>query len=80
MFCCVVLDAFSRKVVGWAIDSTQTTALVTSALGMATKTRNPASGWYYIAIAASNLGSTGRRNSVLCKGLYRCGRRHLMAC
>jgi transposase InsO family protein len=31
-------------VVGWAIDSTQTTALVTTALGMATSTRNPDSG------------------------------------
>jgi transposase InsO family protein len=44
VYCCVVLDAFSRKVVGWAIDSTQTTALVTTALGMATSTRNPDSG------------------------------------
>ena len=44
VFCCVVLDAFSRKVVGWAIDSRQTTALVTCALGMATKTRNPGVG------------------------------------
>ena len=40
VFCCVVLDAFSRRVVGWSIDSTQTTTLVTTALGMATKTRN----------------------------------------
>lgn len=44
VYCCVVLDAFSRMVVGWAIDSTQTTALVTTALGMATGTRNPDSG------------------------------------
>jgi putative transposase len=44
VYCCVVLDAFSRKVVGWAIDSTQTTVLVTTALGMATSTRNPDSG------------------------------------
>lgn len=44
VYCCVVLDAFSRMVVGWAIDSTQTTALVTTALGMATSTRNPDSG------------------------------------
>jgi transposase InsO family protein len=44
IYCCVVLDAFSRMVVGWAIDSTQTTALVTTALGMATSTRNPDSG------------------------------------
>jgi len=34
-----VLDAFSRLVVGWAIDSTQTTTLVLNALGMATRRR-----------------------------------------
>jgi hypothetical protein len=36
VYCCVVLDAFSRYVVGWSIDSTQTTLLVLNALGMAT--------------------------------------------
>jgi hypothetical protein len=36
-----VLDAFSRVVVGWAIDSTQTTTLVLNALGMATRRRVP---------------------------------------
>lgn len=41
VFCCAVLDAFSRKVVGWSIDSTQTAALVTNALGMAIKGRDP---------------------------------------
>ena len=40
VYCCVVLDAFSRLVVGWSIDSTQTTALVTNALGMATRRRS----------------------------------------
>ena len=39
VFCCVVLDSFSRKVVGWSIDSTQTTSLVLNALGMATQRR-----------------------------------------
>jgi putative transposase len=39
VYCCVVLDAFSRFVVGWAIDSTQTTLLVLNALGMATQRR-----------------------------------------
>jgi len=42
LYCCVVLDAYSRRVVGWAIDSTQTTSLVLNALGMATRRRNPA--------------------------------------
>ena len=44
IYCCVVLDAFSRRVVGWSIDSTQTTVLVTNALGMATRRRDPAEG------------------------------------
>jgi putative transposase len=39
IYCCVVLDTFSRKVVGWSIDSTQTTNLVLNALGMATQRR-----------------------------------------
>ena len=33
LFCCVVLDAFSRRVVGWSIDSMPTAALVTNASG-----------------------------------------------
>ena len=35
IYCAVVLDTFSRRVVGWSIDSSQTAALVTNALGMA---------------------------------------------
>jgi len=41
LYCCVVLDAFSRRVVGWSIDSTQTSTLVTNALGMAIQNRQP---------------------------------------
>jgi transposase InsO family protein len=44
LYCCVVLDAFARKVVGWSIDSRQDAALVTNALGMATASRLPGSG------------------------------------
>lgn len=39
VYCCAVLDTFSRKIVGWSIDSTQTTRLVLNALGMATQRR-----------------------------------------
>jgi putative transposase len=39
--CCVVLEVFSRRVVGWSIDSHQATPLVTNALGMAIHNRNP---------------------------------------
>ncbi|MBB2747068.1 UNVERIFIED_ORG: transposase InsO family protein [Microbispora rosea subsp. rosea] len=44
VYCCVVLDAYSRRVVGWSIDSTQTATLVTNALGMAIHNRNPQTG------------------------------------
>lgn len=39
VYCCVVLDTFSREVVGWSIDSTQTAGLVLNALGWATQRR-----------------------------------------
>jgi putative transposase len=41
VYCAVVLDVFSRRVVGWSIDSTQNAALVTNALGMAIAQRDP---------------------------------------
>jgi transposase InsO family protein len=41
VYCAVVLDTFSRLVVGWSIDSSATAALVTSALGMAIDRRDP---------------------------------------
>jgi putative transposase len=44
VYCAVVLDTFSRRVVGWSIDSSQTAALVTNALGMAIANRDPAPG------------------------------------
>jgi putative transposase len=44
LYCCVVLDAYSRRVVGWSIDSNQTAALVTNALGMALENRSPEPG------------------------------------
>ena len=44
VYCAVVLDAFSRLVVGWSIDSHPTAALVTNALGMAIDQRGPSDG------------------------------------
>jgi len=44
VFCCVVLDAWSRKIVGWSIDRRPTTAMVNSALGMAIAARRPPAG------------------------------------
>ena len=39
-----MLDTFSRRVVGWSIDSSPTAALVTDALGMAIDQRNTTGG------------------------------------
>jgi putative transposase len=44
VYCAVVLDVFSRRVVGWSIDSSPTASLVTSALGMAIGNRRTANG------------------------------------
>lgn len=41
VFCCVVLDAWSRRVVGWAIDRRATTAMVNAAIVMAVENRRP---------------------------------------
>ncbi len=44
IYCCAVIDAFSRMVVGWSIDSRQTGLLVANALGMALRRRAPREG------------------------------------
>lgn len=44
IYCCAVIDAFSRMVVGWSINSRQTGLLVTNALGVALKRRTPSEG------------------------------------
>jgi transposase InsO family protein len=41
VYCAVVLDVFSRRVVAWSTDSAATAALVTNALGMAISNRDP---------------------------------------
>ena len=44
VYCCVVIDTFSRRVVGWAIDSRQRADLATNALGMAIEARGDVTG------------------------------------
>jgi transposase InsO family protein len=41
VYCCAVIDAYSRRIVGWAIDSRQTASLVLAALDMAIAARSP---------------------------------------
>jgi putative transposase len=44
VYCCCVLDTFSRRIVGWSIDSIQNSNLVVNALDMAIKNRDPEPG------------------------------------
>lgn len=44
VYCAAVLDAFSRKIVGWSIDSRQDSTLVVNALDMALRNRRPEPG------------------------------------
>jgi Transposase and inactivated derivatives len=44
LYCCCVLDTFSRRIVGWSIDSSPDTRLVINALDMALKNRDPTPG------------------------------------
>jgi len=44
VFCCAVMDTFSRKIVSWSIDNAQDSNLVVNALDMAIKNRQPAAG------------------------------------
>jgi transposase-like protein len=55
LYCCVVLDAWSRRVVGWSIDRRPTAAMVNTALGMAIEARRPPPG----ALVHSDHGSQG---------------------
>lgn len=44
IYCCAVMDTFSRKIVGWSIHNAQDSNLVVSALDIAIKNRRPAPG------------------------------------
>jgi putative transposase len=44
LFCAAVLDAYSRRIVGWSIDSRQDSTLVINALDMAIRNRRPEPG------------------------------------
>ncbi len=47
LYLAVVLDLFSRRVIGWAMRETMDTALVEAALRMALEDRQPAKGWLH---------------------------------
>lgn len=54
VYLAVILDAFSRRVIGWALDRTLEDSLTLSALGMALKQRQPKPDWSTTPTGASN--------------------------
>jgi len=61
VYCAVVLDACSRRVVGRSIDSSPTAALVTNALSMAIGTRRPPAGTAVLALICRRRPSGDQR-------------------
>lgn len=69
LYCCAVLDVFSRKIVGWSIDSIQNTTLVVNALDMAISNRNPMPGTVFTPIHGVQFTSWSFTNRVKQAGL-----------
>jgi transposase InsO family protein len=69
LYCCAVLDAFSRKIVGWSIDSIQNTTLVVNALDMAISNRNPKPGTVFYSDHGVQFTSWSFTNRVKQAGL-----------
>ena len=66
VYCAAVLDACSRKIIGWAIDSKQDSTLVVNARDMALRSRNsrnPGASSTQITGPSSPLGSSPGRSA-----------------
>jgi putative transposase len=62
LYLAVVLDLFSRKVIGWAMSQTMDTALVETALRMALQGRRPVAGLLHHSDQGSQYTSAAYRN------------------
>jgi putative transposase len=63
------MDTFSRKIVGWSIDSAQASNLVVNALDMAIKNRQPAAGGIVHADRGAQFTSWAFTNKIRASGL-----------
>ena len=69
IYCCAVMDTFSRKIVGWSIDNAQDSTLVVNALDMAIKNRQPAAGGIVHADHGVQFTSWAFTNKIRSSGL-----------
>ena len=61
VYLAVVIDAFSRRVIGWALDGRVEDDLPLAALGMALELRRPSPGWCITPIGAASMRRPIRR-------------------
>jgi putative transposase len=69
LYLAVLLDLYSRKVIGWAMSEQNNKQLVTSALDMALERRKPCSGLIHHTDRGSIYGSEDYRNKLVASGL-----------
>jgi putative transposase len=69
VFCCCVLDSFSRRIVGWSIDTVQDANLVVNALDMAIKNRRPEPGGVVHADHGTQFTSWAFTNKIRSSGM-----------
>jgi putative transposase len=62
LYLATVIDLFSRKIVGWAMDSSMPAALVNSAMSMAIKNRRPKAGLIWHTDRGSQYASDSHRH------------------
>ena len=69
LYLAAVLDLYSRRIVGWALDQTMTTELVEAALNMALGRRLPAAGLLHHTDRGSQYTSLAYQNVLTAHGL-----------
>jgi hypothetical protein len=69
LYLCVIIDLYSRRVVGWALQNSMTQDIVLSALRMAVAARNPQSGLLFHSDRGSQYASTAVRSVLLLNGM-----------
>jgi len=68
VYLAVVIDAFSRRVIGWALDRSMEDELTLAALGMALELRRPPAGWVHHSDRGSQYASGDYTNLLKAHG------------
>ncbi len=71
LYLCIILDLFSRRVVGWSMDNNLRAELVLDALKMAVRARNPKPGLIFHSDRGVQYASDVVRNSIKALGFMR---------